>query len=214
VLGAIGTGRAYVVRGTFLAELQYNNETESPEALAKSSETILSALGKSIGDKLPSLLSEVPGLQTLPKEERIASGVTYFPRDAFGISNLGSASLGYYKGAKKRYRIAVLGRDSEEQAKDSLKVLRGKPSGKPYPGLFDDAVSVDVGGSKESPKIEWVFARKGNTIVGAGSEEYAMKDKAPEKIAEATMKREELAEVIKKVMAKPAAPAPTAKPTK
>src|SRR5690242_3875216 len=35
--GAIGTGRAYVWRGAHLVELQYVNETESPEQMAKSS---------------------------------------------------------------------------------------------------------------------------------------------------------------------------------
>ena len=51
--GAIGTGRVYLVRGLYVAELQYNSDTETPAQLAVSSGNVLSVLAKQIGDKLP-----------------------------------------------------------------------------------------------------------------------------------------------------------------
>jgi hypothetical protein len=82
--GAIGTGRAYVWRGQHLAELQYVNENESPEQLAKSSEAILSTIGKEIGQRLPGATTLPAAAQILPTEKRVPNGIVFHPKDVFG----------------------------------------------------------------------------------------------------------------------------------
>src|SRR4051812_3429644 len=47
--GAIGTGRAYVWKGAYLAEIQYANEQETPTQMKASSERVLVPLGTEIG---------------------------------------------------------------------------------------------------------------------------------------------------------------------
>jgi hypothetical protein len=202
VVGSIGTGRAYVVRGTYLVELQYNNETESPEELSKSSAEILSALGKAVGDKLPGSASDVPGLQKLPSEDRVPSGLLVQPKDALGLKNLGLGVIGFYKG-KKEYQLAILARDSEEQAKDSYKVLKTRPGAKDFPGLpgvFDEALTVDIVGSADSPKVEWVFARKGPIVAGAGTDPHALRGKAAAEQPKLLMSKEELRDEVRRVL--------------
>ena len=100
--GALGTGRAYVWRGTHLAELQYNNEQESPDALAKSSDTILRALGKDIGDKLPGAPQLPPSVAALPTDKRIPNGISFVQKEPHGIPNLGAGAIGFTKNGDKR----------------------------------------------------------------------------------------------------------------
>ena len=60
-----------------------------------------------------------------------------------------------------------------DQAKDFLHALRGKAGALPVSGLGDEAVQVVLQPSPERAKIEWVVARKGGTVIGAGDEEFA-----------------------------------------
>src|SRR5258706_5668266 len=49
---AMGTRRGYVWKGAYLVELQYINENESPDEIAKSSQPGLASLAKEIGAEL------------------------------------------------------------------------------------------------------------------------------------------------------------------
>src|SRR6202042_269666 len=73
--GAIGTGRAYVWKDTYLAELQYNNEEETPEALSASSARILSAVAKEIGAHLPGASLMPPAAEALPTQSLLPNGI-------------------------------------------------------------------------------------------------------------------------------------------
>ena len=173
--GAIGTGRAYVWRGPHLVELQYNNETESPEQLTKSSEAILTALGKDIGSKLPGPIDAPKSAMALPKAGLIPNGVLFSPKDVLGISNLGAGAQGFYKEGDKRFRVVSIVKEDAEQAKDVMKTLRNRPGTMPVKELGDEAVEVVVSSSPTSPKLSFVVARKGSTVLGVGDEEYAVR---------------------------------------
>jgi hypothetical protein len=173
--GAIGTGRAYVWRGLYLAELQYNNEQESPEALAASSAKILGVLASEIGAKLPGATDKPPAAQRLPTENLIPNGIQFFPKDPFGLTGAGAAAVGYYKDGATRYRLVAIVRDNAEQAKETMKALRGSGAAPgqgavaslPVLGLGDEGAVLALGEAKS----EYVFTRKGELVMGAGDEE-------------------------------------------
>lgn len=196
--GAIGTGRAYVWRGPYLAELQYNNEQESPEQLAKSSEAILSALGKEMGAKLPGAAALPPAAAILPSEHRVPNGIVFHPKEVLSWGNVGPAAMGFYKDGDRRWRDLAIVKDDAEQAKDAFKTIKSKPGSLPVAGVGDEAVHVVVG---TSPKVEYLIARKGNVVWGVGDEEYALRGSEGEK---ARVSKDEAVTKMKALVATPA----------
>jgi hypothetical protein len=172
--GAIGTGRAYVWRGKYLAELQYNNDQESPDAIVKSSEAILTALGKELGEKLPGGEELPAAAAALPKDHLIANGIQWAQKEPYGIGNVGAGAVGYYADGAKRWRVLSLATTDADQAKDALKTLRGRPGALPVSGIGEEAVHLTVSASKDSPKVELYVGRKGATVFGVSDEEYAL----------------------------------------
>ncbi len=199
--GAIGTGRAYVWRGKYLVELQYNNEQESPDALAKSSETILTALGKDIGDKLPGGAEPPAAAAALPTANLIPNGIAWAPKEPYGIGNLGAGAIGYYADGGKRSRILSLATTDAEQAKDAMKTLRGRPGALPIAGVGDEAVHLTVSAGKDAPKVELYVARKGATVFGVSDEEYALiAAGAPDKQAAVRVAKEDAIAQLKSLL--------------
>ncbi len=173
---AMGTGSAYVWRDASLAELQYSNEEESPEQLAKSSERILATLGKEIGARLPGPTSKPDAAARLPTDSLIPNGIAYVVKDALGIPGAGAGAEGFYAAsgaAHGRYRLFVSAATDVVGAKSAMKALESRPGTLPIASLGEEAAEVVVQTTKESPKAAWVFARKGATLVGAGDEELA-----------------------------------------
>jgi hypothetical protein len=171
-LGAIGTGKAYVQRGSYFLELTYSNDAETPDQMKKSSEAILSALGKDVAGKLPDGALPVSA-KALPEGERLPNGVLYEQKDALGITNVGAGAIGFYQNGTKRYRLWAAQRDDAEQAKDTFKTLKAKPGALPLKDLGDEAALVVLEGEAGGPKVEWVFVRKGSLVVGVGDEPRA-----------------------------------------
>jgi hypothetical protein len=197
---AIGTGRAYVFRGSYLAELQYNNEEETPEALAASSARILSAVAKDIGGRLPGGLGMPKAAETLPTENRLPNGIQFFPKDA---PNLGkaSAAVGFYRDGAKRYRMIAALRDDEAGAKETMKTVRTNPGWLPVPGVGDEASAFTTPG-----KSQYVFARQGARVLGVGDEELgggSAKDSALSKEDKVTLLKKWLAAPASAMNAKP-----------
>ena len=178
--GAIGTGRAYVWRGQHLAELQYVNENESPEQLAKSSEAILTTIGKEIGQRLPGATTPPPAAQLLPTEHRVPNGIVFHPKDVLGWSATGPGAVGFYKDGDRRWRVLAIVKDDADQAKDAFKTIKAKPGTLPIANTGDEAAHVIVpsaGGEDKgsAPKVEMLVARKGNVVWGVGDEEYVLR---------------------------------------
>ncbi|CAN5209541.1 hypothetical protein BH09MYX1_BH09MYX1_12390 [soil metagenome] len=177
-LGAMGTGKAYVQRGAYFLELTYANDQETPEQLKKSSDVILTALAKDIGAKLPDGALPVSA-RALPEAERLANGVLYAQKDALGIANAGAGAVGFYQDGTKRYRLYAAQREDADQAKDTFKTLKAKPGSMPMKDLGDEAAVVVLDGNDGGPKVEWVFVRKGNLVVGVGDEPRVFKVGVP-----------------------------------
>ena len=181
--GAIGTGRAYVWRGDYLAELQYVNENESPEQLTKSSETVLTQVAKEIGQRLPGPAALPPVAKVLPVEQLVPNGIVLQPKDVLGWKSIGPAAIGYYKDGDRRWRVLAFLKEDADQAKDVFKTIRSTPGSLPIPNLGDEAAHVVVtpsaGGGEGSGgppiKVEMLVARKGNIVWGVSDEEYALR---------------------------------------
>ena len=202
--GAIGTGRAYVWRGQHLVELQYVNEQEAPAELAKSSDTILRAVGKEIGTKLPGALTAPPAAQALPEANRLPNGIVFQPKDILGWNGVGPGALGFYKDGDRRWRTLAIFKDDADQAKDAFKTIKSKPGTLPVAALGDEAAHVVVGGQGGSPKVEFLVARKGSAIWGIGDEEYALRGGgagAAEKEQKARLSKDEAIAKLKPLLA-------------
>jgi len=207
--GAIGTGRAYVWRGQYVVELQYTNENESPEALAKSSETILTAIGKEIGQRLPGPLALPPAAQILPSDKLVPNGITFPIKDVLGWTGIGPAALGFYKDGDRRWRVLSIVKDDADAAKDAFKTIKSKPGTLPIAGIGDEAAHVVLPSSAEdktatAPKVEMLVARKGNQIWGVADEEYALRAAEGAARAKARLTKDEAEAKLKPLLALPA----------
>jgi hypothetical protein len=173
--GAMGTGRAYVWKGSYVLELQYNNEEESPEQLAKSSATLLSAIGKAVGDLLPGSADKPEAARRLPSANLLPGGVSYVTKDALDVRGAGPAAVGYYKDGDRRWRAISFDTADLSAAKDTMSAFRARPGSLPIAGLGDEALHVVVQSSKDAPKTEWLLVRKGPVVTGLGDEEIALR---------------------------------------
>ncbi len=165
--GALGTGRAYVWKGAYLAELQYNNEDETPAALAASSAKILSAVAREIGTRLPGGLGKPASAERLPKEHLVPNGVQFYPKDAPGLGSA-AAAVGFYKDGPKRYRVTAAVRDDPGAARETLKAVRARPGWLPVPSLGEEALVTTLPGPAKS---EVVIARRGKEVLGVSDED-------------------------------------------
>jgi hypothetical protein len=166
---ALGTGRAYVWKGAYLAELQYNNEQETPEALAASSAKILTAIAKGIGTDLPGGPEKPPAAERLPRANLIPNGIQFFPKDA---PNLGptAAAVGFYKEGTQRYRMVAVVREDAAAAKETMKAIRARPGWLPVAALGEESCATTVPGPAKS---EYVLARQGPQVLAVGDEDFA-----------------------------------------
>jgi hypothetical protein len=205
--GAIGTGRAYVWRGQYLVELQYVNEQESPDQLAKASDAILRSVGKEVGAKLPGATTLPAAAQALPEANRLPNGIVFHPKDVLGWNGVGPGALGFYKEGDRRWRTLAIFKDDPEQAKDAFKTIKSKPGTLPVPAMGDEAAHVVVAPSGGGPKTELLVARKGNVIWGIADEEYALRGADKEK---ARLTKEEAIAKLKPLLASSDAGAPPA----
>src|SRR5262245_42596713 len=176
--GAIGTGRAYVWKGPYLAEIQYANEQETPAQMKASSERLIVPIGTEIGKKLPGVPALPAAAAKLPPDKMVSMGILYAPKDVLGVDGAGAGATGFYQEGDKRYRVLSIVRDDVDQAKDVLKTfgkLRGATEEK---GIGDGAYRLVVQ-DKDGSKLEWIVARTGKSILGVGDEEFLVQPGMP-----------------------------------
>jgi hypothetical protein len=172
---AIGNGRGYAWRGQYLAELTYINEEQAQAQLTKSSEAILPAVAKQIAAQLPGAPDKPASARVLPEQNLVPTGIEYFIANPLGLKTASPAALGYYKDGETRYRVVAIVRDDADQAKDTMKAIKGRPGALPVAQLADEATHVMLQENAESPRNEYVVARKGAMILGVGDEDRAPK---------------------------------------
>ncbi|HEX7663114.1 MAG TPA: DUF6599 family protein [Polyangiaceae bacterium] len=175
--GAMGSGRAYVWRGSYLVELTYLNESETPGDMIKSSEKILPQVGKAIGEKLTGATDKPASAKALPATNMLPNAIAYFPDNYLALGKIGPAAVGFYKDGAKRYRLIAMQEADVDHAKDIMKTLKGKQGALPVASLGDEAVLVALPDPPDADaKNEFVFTRKGSLIEGAGGEPLTATD--------------------------------------
>lgn len=168
----LGTGRAYVWRGQYVVELQYNNEQESPEQLTKSSGAVLPVLAKEIGAKLPGGLDKPASAKALPVDGLVsAQAIEFLAKEPLGLKGIGAAAVGFYKESDKRFRLVAIANQDADQARDAMKSLAKRPEALPVSGVGDEATLVVI--KQGAMKVEYLFGRKGPLVGGVGDDDYA-----------------------------------------
>jgi hypothetical protein len=169
--GMIGTGRAYVWRGPYLAEIQYANEQETVAQMKVSSDRLLTPVGAEIGAKMAGSVDLPRAAGRLPQQKMVPLGIAYTQRDVLGVDGAGPGATGFYRDGDKRYRVLSIARDDVDQAKDVMKTfarIRGATEEK---GIGDGGWHVMLA-DNEGVKLEWVIARSGKELFGVGDEQY------------------------------------------
>jgi hypothetical protein len=180
--GALGGSNAYVWRGDMLVELTFGSDDPSmtPAEVSKASQQVCSALAKSIGDKLAGSPDKLPAVRLLPDANQLPLGIQVFPKDPVGLVGLGAAAVGFYKDGDKRYRLVAFLKTEGDAAKDSLKAIRAKPGALPVKDLGDEAWMITVTEGPDSPRADYIYARKGPLLIGIGDEEFVAKPTGPD----------------------------------
>jgi len=175
--GALGSGRGYAWKGAYLVELTYINEQESREEIIHSSEAIVTAVAKEIGQRLPGSADKPAAARALPEANMVPNGIQYFPKNPPGLTNAGPAAIGYYRDGEKRYRLVAIARDDADQAKDTMKAIKGRPGTLPLAQVGDEGAQI-VLQAPDRPKAEYLFARRGALVGGITDEELVAADAA------------------------------------
>ncbi len=183
--GALGSGIAYVFRGDSVGELRYVNELEISRSDQGQQSARASAAGEGAGREAPGEASLPPAARLLPQSGLVPLGIAYDYDDLFGVSGAGQGAIGYYwSGGAVRYRLASIVRDDEASAKDVFGTLKKLPGARTLKDQPFDTLTFTLQDG-EGPKVEWLVGRKGNRLVGAGDEPYALAADQNAKLPEA-----------------------------
>jgi hypothetical protein len=130
----------------------------------------------------------------LPSAHLVPNGIQFYKKDLMGIPGAGAGAVGYYVDGSKRWRAISMVDPDQDKIKASFKALHARPGALPVTGVTgaDEAFHVVYELAKESPKTEWIVARKGAQVQGVGDEEYALRsDATPDTLAKARVSRDD-----------------------
>ena len=196
-VGAIGGGNASLWKGQYVLELTFN--TDDPNMtkaqLVKASQLAIAPIATAIGNLLPGPAELIAPAKALPPRNLLPLGIEYQGKDALGIKGLGAAAIGYYQdqGTAERWRMVAIVRDNAAQAGDAMRALGAGANATAFPGVGDEAKTLTV------DTCDYVFARKGNMVMGVGAEAFGRESDR--------MARDKRVAKLKAWLA-PAAPAP------
>lgn len=198
---ALGVGNALLWRGPYLVELTLNDDQAAEPALRAAGQKLLPPLAAEIGKALPGETELPEPVRLLPAEGRLPMGLRYVRGPLFAPAKGASdGAFGYYADGARRYRVAVITRTDEAQAKDVLRSILAVPGATKEKGLGDEAVILTV---EESAGLaaEWVVARKGSKVVGIGDEIRVMRGgEPPDERAARSIDRAAKIERLKKLL--------------
>ncbi len=200
--GALGTGSAYVWRGVHLLELQYNDDTLSPQALATASDAALKVLGPAIGELLPGAAERPTAARALPREDLIPNGVEFVMSEPLGLPKMGRGAVGHYRSGDRRWRVVSLGPLDETGAKSAMQSLAKVPGALPVKDAGDEGLHVVLANKddKTAPKIEALVVRRGNLVVAVADDEHALRAAPAGKQDAARLTKDEAVMRIKAIL--------------
>lgn len=195
---AIGIGNAYLVKGSYLVELTYNDDAASEPELRAAGERLLPALAGAISKALPGDGALPPAVALLPSEHRLPLGVRSVLKDALGVKGAGPMAMSYHRDGERRYRVLAAVHADEAAAKAAFAAFVG---GEKLSGLGDEALRLTL---KEGPlEAELVLARKGARLAGVVDELRVLRTgMTPEERGKLTLASEAKRERLKQELAR------------
>lgn len=164
---AIGIGNAYLVKGSYLVELTFNDDAASEPELRAAGERLLPPLAAAITKTLPGDGALPAAVALLPSEHRLPLGVRSVLKDALGVKGAGPMAMSYHRDGERRYRVLAAVHADEAAAKAAFAAFVAL-GGEKLSDLGDEAVRATL---KEGPlQAELVLARKGARLSGVVDE--------------------------------------------
>ena len=157
-------------RASHLALLDYADETSAPGRAAERGGAALAALARELVQSLPGKPELPRSAALLPKRDGGPLATRFEHQDLFGIGGLGSGAVARYSPAGRVAPLAVLARLDDDAAKDVLRTLRRLPGSRSQKGAPYEAVGVSIKDGETASRMEWLFGRKRNVVLGVGRE--------------------------------------------
>lgn len=167
----LGVGNALFVKGPWLFEADYKDSALGADALKKVADVALPELAKKVFAALPA--GALPDLAAaVPSAERVPLGVRYHAVDGLGVKGAGPAMLGYHRTSDgRRYRTFV---SKSADAGKATRVFQAFSAKALDPvGAKEEVARVEL--KEGALALEWVFAVKGEWVVGVGDESRVLR---------------------------------------
>lgn len=186
-IAVLGTGNAYVVRGKWLLEVVYNDDTATPAQLERDGNKALTELLSAIVAKIPGASPSPPEVAALPAPDRIPMGVRYrlavpFPGLAGEVdrpdANSVGGAVGYYRSGERRYRISAVKLADEAAAKSLFDQATKQPGATAREGAGDQATRYTF--KEGALEGEVLVARKGNAVYAVWDELRVLRGGMPD----------------------------------
>jgi hypothetical protein len=176
-------------RAQHLALLDYADETSAPGRAAERGAPSVEALAKELVERLPGKPDMPRSVALLPARDGGPAVVRYEHGDLFGIAGLGAGAVARYAPGGKESPLAVLARDDDDSAKDVLRTLKRLPSARSKKGAPYDALAVSLRERENDRRVEWLFGRKRNVVLGIGRDYEKLGKEGEARVRHAQMLR-------------------------
>jgi hypothetical protein len=169
-MAVVSGASALAWRASLLGVLDYADETSAPGRAAERGAPALAALARELVKTLPGKPEPPRSAALLPKRDGGPLATRFEHQDLFGIGGLGAGAVARYSPAGRATPLAVLARPDDDSAKDVLRTLRRIPGSRSQKGAPYEAVGVSIKDGEAAPRMEWLFGRKRNVVLGVGRE--------------------------------------------
>jgi hypothetical protein len=157
-------------RASHLGLLDYADETSAPGRAAERGAPALAALARELVRSLPGKPELPRSAALLPKRDGGPLATRFEHQDLFGIAGLGAGAVARYVPGGRATPLAVLVRLDDDAAKDVIRTLRRIPGSRSVKGAPYEAVGVSIKEGEAARRMEWLFGRKRNVVLGVGRE--------------------------------------------
>lgn len=193
-------GVAQLWRGPYVVELRYQDEKQAPAGVHRAAAATLPPLVQDIAAHLEGRTEPPEAVRRLPVSERVPQGVTFTPRDAFGVAGLGAAAVGDYRREGQPYRILIAVRRDAERLDDLIHSLRRLSGYRKLKAMPYRAFQLHRASAPDEPRVEWLVGSSGQRLVAVGNVRATGSAGSPSKLA--LSERDKL-ELLRSILTEP-----------
>ncbi len=162
-------GVAKLWRGPYVVGLRYQDERQSPADVHRAAAATLPRLVQDIAAHLEGTTEPPGAVRRLPVSQRVPFGVSFTPRDAFGVAGLGAAAVGEYTREGKPYRIRIAERREPERLEDLVRSLRRLSGYRKLKAMPYGSFQLHRATLPNEPPVEWLVGKSGQRLVAVGN---------------------------------------------